>query len=116
MPLILRGARQVGKTYIVQEFGSKEFDSFLAINFESDPNYKECFESTDFSSMLRSIELISRQKIVPGKTLVFFDEIQACPKALQILRYFKEKYLNFTLLQQDRFSNFLCNKKDFLFP
>ena len=70
-PLILRGARQVGKTYAIEEFGRQNFEIMLTLNFESDPHYKECFEDPNLSSTIRSIELISHQKIVPGKILLF---------------------------------------------
>ena len=90
-PLLLRGARQVGKTYAVQNLG-KSFESFVEINFESDPQFKEIFDQDlNPSRIIQEITLISGKKIEAGKTLLFFDEIQAAPKALTALRYFYEK-------------------------
>ena len=90
-PLILRGARQVGKSASVSQL-AKEFDSFAELDFELRPELKEVFSgSLEPSHLLMQLEAISGQKIQPGKTLVFFDEIQECPRALQSLRYFKEK-------------------------
>jgi len=89
--ILLRGARQVGKTYIVRELG-KTFDHFLEVNFESEPEIKAFFEGnlnpTDISTKLSAYYGIP---IVEGKTLLFFDEIQACIPAIQSLRYFYEK-------------------------
>ncbi|MDN3506103.1 MAG: AAA family ATPase [Simkaniaceae bacterium] len=90
-PLLLRGARQVGKTYAIRKLG-EEFENFLEINFELTPDAKKIFEK-DLrpDRILREIHLFSGEKITPGKTLLFFDEIQEAPKAIQALRYFYEK-------------------------
>lgn len=88
-PLILRGARQVGKTYLVRAF-AESFDNFIEVNFERDPEYNNCFVSMRPEAIVESIELLTNQKIEPGKTLLFLDEIQNCPSAIQALRYFKE--------------------------
>ena len=88
-PLLLRGARQVGKTFIVDEL-AKMFKHFVAINFERDSEYKRCFQSLRPEEIINSIALIKGIPIIPGETLLFFDEIQACPAAIQALRYFKE--------------------------
>jgi predicted AAA+ superfamily ATPase len=71
----VRGARQVGKTYSIREFGKQEFPSVVEINFESMPRYKTCFEEETFTSSLRSIELLAHTKLEPGKTLLFPDEM-----------------------------------------
>lgn len=116
MPLILRGARQVGKTYAVEFFGKEEFDSVVTINFELESAYKECFENVDFSGILKSIELLSRKKIIPGKVLLFLDEIQACPKALQSLRYFKEKVPGLHVIAAGSLLEFAMQEEEFSFP
>ncbi len=91
VPLILRGARQVGKSWLVDEFG-KQFDNYIKINFEKHRAAKTWFEDEiDIESLLRTISLYKGQGIIPGKTLLFFDEIQDCKRALQSLRYFKEE-------------------------
>ncbi len=89
-PLILRGARQVGKTYLVREFG-KEYDEFIEINFEMNPELCVIFnENLDPENILRKISIALNKTIIPEKSLMFFDEIQSCPKALSALRYFYE--------------------------
>lgn len=90
-PLLLRGARQVGKTFVVKEF-AKEFDNFVEINFELLPTMKNLFEK-DLSAkrIIRDLSLMLKTEIVPKKTLIFFDEIQAAPLAITALRYFYEE-------------------------
>lgn len=89
-PLIIRGARQVGKTWILEEFGKEFEDGFLRINFDKQPEYHQFFKSTkDVHRILKNIAMASGQKITT-KTLVIFDEIQACEDALNSLKYFCE--------------------------
>ncbi len=89
-PLVLRGARQVGKTHAVRELG-KEFDNFVEINFELVPEAKTIFEKDlQPERILWELGLLAKQPITPGNTLLFFDEIQAAPKAIIALRYFYE--------------------------
>lgn len=89
--LLLRGARQVGKTYAVRELG-KKFPGFVEINFDADRTVHRFFE-TNLSpvEIVANLELYLDQKIIPGKTLLFFDEIQSCKNAISSLRYFYEK-------------------------
>lgn len=89
-PLLLRGARQVGKTFIIEKLG-QSFESFENVNFEAQPEAMACFETLNPPEILQKLELLTKRPILPGKTLLFLDEIQACPKAIQALRYFKEK-------------------------
>ncbi len=90
-PLLIRGARQIGKTKTIREFGSK-FDTFIEINFNESPNLKELF-SNELSpvSICENISAILNVSIIPGKTLLFFDEIQECQEAIASLRFFYEK-------------------------
>ncbi len=89
--LLVRGARQVGKTYSVRTLG-KEFDYFLEINFEEDPKLASFFSgSLNPFEICEKLSIFSGVDIVPRKTLLFFDEIQACPNALKALRFFYEK-------------------------
>ncbi|HHL72266.1 MAG TPA: ATP-binding protein [Bacteroidetes bacterium] len=89
-PILLRGARQVGKTWIAREIG-KQFDAYVEINFELNPDAKKIFHfDLDPFRICRDFSLLYGQRIVPGQTLLFFDEIQEEPKALQALRYFYE--------------------------
>lgn len=90
-PLIIRGARQVGKTWLVEYFGEKNFEQFVEINFEFQPHFKTCFSTLDPFEIVEKIELTSNVDITQGLTLLFLDEIQECPQALKALRYFYEK-------------------------
>lgn len=89
-PLLLRGARQVGKSTAVQEL-SKTFDSYVEINFEKQPQYKAIFnDDLDVKRITGQISAICGISIKPGKTLLFLDEIQECQRAIMALRFFKE--------------------------
>jgi len=90
-PLVIKGARQVGKTWLIKKFGETEFESFVYINCDSNERISELF-AYDFniSRILRGLSAISEVKIVPGETLIFLDEIQEIPKAVQSLKYFCE--------------------------
>ena len=91
LPLILKGARQVGKTWLLNEFGRTAFDDVLYINFENAPGLKESFDG-DISPK-RIIDLLGAlhgKRIQPQKTLMIFDEVQEVPRALTALKYFAE--------------------------
>ena len=90
-PLIIRGARQVGKTWLVENFLAKQFDSFVKIDLEKRRDVHNYFEGNlDPKTILTFLEL-ETGRIIPGQTLLFFDEIQACPRAIMALRYFYEQ-------------------------
>lgn len=90
-PLILRGARQVGKSWLVREL-SKKFENFVEINFERDLQIKDFFESElNPSVIISNLSNYLGQKIIPGESLLFFDEIQLAPRAITALRYFYEE-------------------------
>lgn len=89
-PLLLGGARQTGKTYLVEAFAESHYERLVKINFEKEPHYLDCFKTLDAKRIVQEVELLSGQSIVPGKTLLFLDEIQECPNAIQALRYFYE--------------------------
>lgn len=91
-PLLLQGARQVGKTYLVEEFGKNEYEHFIALNFEEDPGLKTLFEENlKPETILENIGIYFGRKITPENTLLFFDEIQVVPEVLTSLKYFSEK-------------------------
>lgn len=115
-PLIVRGARQVGKTFTIQAFGEAEFKNVHTINFELAPKFQSCFEDLDPQAIISQIELISRQKIIPQESLLFFDEIQQCPKALQSLRYFKEKMPDLHVIAAGSLLEFAMRDTEFSFP
>ena len=90
-PLILRGARQVGKSWLIDEF-AKSFPSFVKINFEKQPEAASFFEGDiNIPKLLEKLHLYTGKKIIPGETLLFLDEIQVCERAIITLRYFKEE-------------------------
>jgi predicted AAA+ superfamily ATPase len=91
MPLILYGARQVGKTWLIKEFGAKHFSDTLYINFEIDTALAKDFEADlQPERLINLLEAYAGRTIVADTTLIVFDEIQACPRALTSLKYFRE--------------------------
>ena len=116
LPLIVRGARQVGKSYTIEKFGRDNFDSVVTINFELLPNFKDCFSNLNPDHIIPEIEGLVKQSIVPKKTLLFLDEIQECPQALRSLRYFKEKLPDLHVIAAGSLLEFTLNDADFSFP
>ena len=91
-PLILKGARQVGKTWLMHEFGKTQYDSYISLNFDEEDELKSIFElNKNPHRIIELLGLLSGQKVIPGKTLIILDEIQECSEALNTLKYFKEK-------------------------
>lgn len=90
-PLIIEGARQVGKTWLMKEFGEKAYQDTIYINFDSNARMEELFsEDLDVERLIMGIELYAGKKINPEHTLLIFDEVQEVPKALSSLKYFYE--------------------------
>jgi uncharacterized protein len=116
MPILVRGARQVGKTYIVEKFGKEYFEHFAILNFEQHPEYKGCFESLDPLKIINAIELITGATIQAGKTLLFLDEIQECPQAIMALRYFKEQMPDLHVIGAGSLLEFTLNDPNFRMP
>jgi predicted AAA+ superfamily ATPase len=98
-PLIIQGARQVGKTFLMKQFGEEEFQYVAYFNFESHPALAKVFDY-DLSpeTIVKSLRLLSDSIIEPENTLIIFDEIQACPKALTSLKYFQENAPHYPIL------------------
>lgn len=115
-PLLLRGARQVGKTYLVEKFGGAEFTSYVSVNFEAEPEAIACFDTLNPEEILLKLQLVVKQPIVAGKTLLFLDEIQVCPKAIQALRYFKEKLPQLHVIAAGSLLEFALIQGKFSFP
>lgn len=91
-PLVVRGARQVGKTWLIERVGAESFETLVKIDLEKRRDLHRYFgDNLDPQGIVRSLELDCGKRIVPGKTLLFFDEIQACPRAIMSLRYFYEQ-------------------------
>ena len=91
-PLILRGARQVGKTWLMKDFGQTCYANYVYFNFDEEDELKSIFQANkNPHRIIELLSMISGEKIQPGETLILFDEIQECPEALNTLKYFKEK-------------------------
>ena len=122
-PLILKGVRQVGKTWILKEFGKLYYENTAYFNFDENIEYSEFFEKTkDTKRILQNLMLISGEKIEPEKTLIIFDEVQSSPDVINSLKYFCENtpeyhivcagsFLGITLAKP---SSFPVGKVDFL--
>ncbi len=91
-PLVLRGARQVGKTYILTDFAKREYTDYVYINFDENPSFASFFqENLDPDRIIKELNIYFKTTIQPGSTLLIFDEIQECPQALASLKYFCER-------------------------
>lgn len=91
-PMVMRGARQVGKTWLMKEFGRNYYESYVYFNFDEEDELKSIFETNkNPHRIIELLSMIAGKKILPEETLVLFDEIQECPEALNTLKYFKEK-------------------------
>lgn len=91
-PMVLKGARQVGKTWLMKEFGNNYYDDYVYFNFDEEYELRSIFEANkNPHRIIELLSMISGKKIIPEKTLIIFDEIQECPDALNSLKYFREK-------------------------
>lgn len=115
-PLLLRGARQVGKSFLVEHFGKEHFTDYVVVDFERRPEYKRCFLLHEPMDILNQLEVICQRKIIPGQTLLFLDEIQECPEALVSLRYFRELLPQLHLIAAGSLMEFLLNDERYSFP
>jgi len=98
-PLVLQGARQVGKTYLVNEFGKQEYKNHYYLNFEQDPSLSTLFDiSLKPENIINNISLYIGEKIKSDDTLLFFDEIQIAPRVLTSLKYFQEQSPEFHII------------------
>ena len=116
LPLLLRGARQVGKSYIVEEFGKKAFKNVVIVNFEFRPELKQCFTTFDPIEIINKLQLLTGENIEVEKTLLFLDEVQECPNAIMALRYFKEKLTRLAVIGAGSLMEFALNSLDFKMP
>jgi len=115
-PLIIKGARQIGKTYIVNYLGKNDFLEFISLNFERNPEYKEIFNTYNPLDIIEKITLYTGKKITLGKTLLFLDEIQDCPKAIMSLRYFYEEMPELHIIGAGSLLEFSLNSEDYRVP
>lgn len=116
-PLILQGARQVGKTYSVLEFGRTQYENVAYFNFETNPKLNDTFgESISPDYLLPILSHISGQTIVKEKTLIVFDEIQLCERALTSLKYFCEDAPEYHIIVAGSLLGVAVNRAKFSFP
>ena len=116
-PLILQGARQVGKTYSVLEFGRNNYENVVYFNFETNPKLNETFEeniSPDY--LVPILSHIAGQTIVKEKTLIIFDEVQLCERALTSLKYFCEDAPDYHIIVAGSLLGVAVNRAEFSFP
>ena len=89
--LLITGARQIGKTYIIRDFGKKYYDHFIEINFITQPSASAIFDGDlDAKTVMMNLSAFLRDELVPYKTLIFFDEIQECPNARTAIKFLVE--------------------------
>jgi len=115
-PLVIRGARQVGKTYTVEKFASKNFKHFLKINLEQDRNIAVVFESMQPQQIISEITSIYQVPVVDGETLLFIDEIQLSPKAIAALRYFYEQRPGLHIISAGSLLDITLNEMQYSMP
>ena len=98
-PMVLKGARQVGKTWLMKEFGQNFYESYVYFNFDEEEELKSIFQTNkNPHRIIDLLSMIAGKKIEPETTLIIFDEIQECPEALNTLKYFKEKANNYHVI------------------
>ena len=91
-PLILKGVRQVGKTWVLKEFGKQHYENVAYFNFDMNQEYHQFFETTkDIRRIIQNLTFATGQKILPEKTLIIFDEVQDCPNVISSMKYFCEE-------------------------
>lgn len=115
-PLLIRGGRQVGKSHVVETFGQKYFDNCVVVNLEIHRDCLQSFKTLEPQKIIASLTVLRQQEIIPGKTLLFIDEIQECQDAILALRYFKEQMPELHVIAAGSLLEFVLNKKDFKMP
>lgn len=115
-PLILQGARQVGKTYIVNYFAGKEYVNSVYCNFEKDSQLHDFFDNLDPMNIIKKLSLYKRKEILPHNTLIIFDEIQACPQAITSLKYFNEEANDYHIISLGSLLGVSVSRSNFSFP
>jgi predicted AAA+ superfamily ATPase len=116
-PLILNGARQVGKTYILEEFGKEYFEHVIYLNMEIEGDVRNFIEKElSPRKIIQFIESTKRQEIIPEKTLIFFDEVQASERTLTSLKYFYEQTPEYYIVAAGSLLGVAINREKYSFP
>jgi predicted AAA+ superfamily ATPase len=117
MPLLVYGARQVGKTFVLNEFGRQFYKNTAYVNLETNLAAGSYFsENIDPERIIRFLETETRERIIPGETLIVFDEIQACERALTSLKYFNEKVPEYHIACAGSLLGVAINRDTYSFP
>jgi predicted AAA+ superfamily ATPase len=106
----------VGKTFTINEFGRRSFENTVLVNFEQEPHYKACFDGLNPSQIIASLSVLTRQDLIPGRTLLFLDEIQECPQAITALRYFYEQMPQLHVIGAGSLLEFTLAEKNLKMP
>lgn len=115
-PLVIRGARQVGKTWLVRHLAEKTGMQLIELNFEKKPSFASFFDSNDINQILLNLSTILNQKIDPQKCLLFLDEIQAAPQLLSKLRWFAEDLPQLAVISAGSLLEFILAEHSFSMP
>ena len=117
-PLLLKGARQVGKTYALLEFGKEYYDNVVYLHFEGNTETLNKIFAPDLNPkrIIEEISAYAKQTIFPHKTLIIFDEIQACEQALTSLKYFAEEANEYHIVAAGSLLGLAINRGNFSFP
>lgn len=116
-PLIVHGARQVGKTYIIKQFAKQYYNNLIYVNFETNKELSsQISDSIDAKYIINKLELFFGEKIIPGKTLIFFDEIQTNERALTSLKYFCEDAPEYHIIAAGSLLGIAINRQNYSFP
>ena len=117
MPLILGGARQIGKTYILREFGHEHYKNVVYLNLETNQKMVEYFQDSIVPErLLRYMGALTGERIFPGETLIILDEIQACERALTSLKYFCEQMPEYHIAASGSLLGVAVNRQNYSFP
>jgi predicted AAA+ superfamily ATPase len=117
LPLLLHGARQVGKTYTLLQFGKSDFQNVVYLNFENNTELQKVFGG-DISpkKLLPQLQLIAGQSILEEKTLLIYDEVQTCERALTSLKYFAEQAPKYAVVAAGSLLDVAINREQYSFP
>lgn len=117
MPLMVVGARQVGKTYSILSFGNSNYSNVVYFNFESNPELQRIFQrDLNPVRIVQELSVLAGKTIAPENTLLFFDEIQACEQALTSLKYFNEKANEYHIIAAGSLLGVAVNRNQFSYP
>ncbi len=115
-PLIIRGARQVGKTWLIRDLANSQERQLIELNFEKRPDFESLFSSNDPKEIINNIVALRRSKIEPSKSILFLDEIQAAPHLLEKLRWFAEDMPELPVIAAGSLLDFTLAKYEFSMP